>query len=119
MHSKIIPNDAKDYKHRAIQGKTQFNASTGQMLTGPVRRVGYQRISNTVPSNVTRPATSTDTSLILMSRIKKDELTPAHGIYIYIYILLYHICVLYSCLTQPPSLLHPLAASLELCLGVG
>ena len=26
MHSKIIPNDAKDYKFRAIMGKTQFNA---------------------------------------------------------------------------------------------
>ena len=25
MHSKIIPNDAKDYKFRAIMGKTQFN----------------------------------------------------------------------------------------------
>ena len=26
MHSKIIPNDAKDYKFRAIMGKTQFNS---------------------------------------------------------------------------------------------
>ena len=25
MHSKIIPNDTKDYKFRAIMGKTQFN----------------------------------------------------------------------------------------------
>ena len=25
MHSRIIPNDAKDYKFRAIMGKTQFN----------------------------------------------------------------------------------------------
>ena len=25
MHSKIIPNDAKDYKFRALMGKTQFN----------------------------------------------------------------------------------------------